>query len=170
MLCSILDEESTINYYYNFSLWNPLTLRTILNSILAAQKQEKEKQRSKPAAKKAKNETKPAQLKHKATKIKTDMPKRSKRSETPKRQNTHTNTPSGAPTRNSPKVRVNGSKSRNQTPKTSVTPSGFSNSAPPLKPVRLPVALMKKCERLLNELMDHEDSWPFLTPVDQLEV
>lgn len=152
-----MESITYLAYYLNFYF-----------PILAAQKQVNEKQPSKPAAKKARNETKPAQSKHKATKIKTDMPKRSKRTETPKRQSTHTSTPSSGPTRNSTKVRFNGS--RNQTPKTSVTSSGLSNSAPPSKPVRWPAALTKKCERLLDELMDHEDSWPFLTPVDQLEV
>ena len=147
----------------------PPSSHLIFGSILAAQKQIKDKQPSKLTAKLSKTETRPAQSKQKATKIKTDVPKRPKKSERTKRQSA-SSSPSTGLSRNSPKVRFNGSKSRNQSPKTSATPSGLSNSAPPSKPVRWPAALMKKCERLLSELMDHEDSWPFLTPVDELEV
>ena len=122
----------------------------------------KDKKTSKPAAKKAKIEIKPS--KQKPSKMKTEKePKKSA-----KRQNSGSNSPASGQTRNTATVRVNGPKSR--TPKTSVARSGLSNSAPPSKSVRWPTALAKKCERLLKELMTHEDSWPFSTPVNDLEV
>jgi hypothetical protein len=128
----------------------------------AAQKHMKDKATSRPASKKAKIETKPAaQSKQKLSKIKTD--KKSTR-----RANSGSNSPSTAcSTRNAVRDET---KLNTRSPKVSVPPAGLSNSAPSSRPGRWPSALVRKCEKLLKELMDQEDSWPFLAPVDLLEV
>ena len=87
-----------------------------------------------------------------------------------KRPKTRSISPSTSPStgqaQNSVRVRV----PKLRTPKISLIPcSGLSNSAP-AKPAGWPATLTRKCERLLKELMEHEDCWPFLAPVDDAEV
>ena len=130
----------------------------------AALKHVKDKETSKPVRKKPKIETRPAQSKQKASKIKTDKyPKKSKKS-----QNSGSNSPSTGRTRNT--AHVDETKPNTRSPKVSLAPTGLSNSAPPSRLGRWSSAITKKCEKLLNELMDQEDSWPFLAPVDYMEV
>lgn len=132
----------------------------------AAQKQVKDKKTSKLADKKTKIRTKTLQSKPRATQFKT---KEKKKPESAKRQKTDTDSSSSSRARKTVRVNTRG-KSRNASPSASVTPAGLSNSAPPTRSTRWPASVTKKCERLLKELISHEDSWPFLKPVDKCEV
>ena len=139
--------------------------RRVKKSVIkAALKHVKDKQTSKHARKKAKIQTKPAQSKQKPSKIKTDKyPRKST-----KRQSSGSNSPSTGRTGNA--ARVDETKPNTRSPKVSLAPTGLSSSPPPSRLEKWSSAITKKCEKLLNELMDQEDSWPFLAPVDHIEV
>ena len=55
-------------------------------------------------------------------------------------------------------------------PQVSSTPSGQSNSAPKRTANPKWPGQVKTCRKLLKELTEHEDSWPFLHPIDETEV